>query len=332
MEADGDLDPLTRLAIKYGTDKWGLHFYTPIYHRFFHPFRNRPIRLLEIGVGGYSLKFAGGGSLAMWADYFARGEITGIDILDKRLNLGPRVKVFQGSQEDPVFLKKVCDDRGPFDIIVDDGSHIPQQVVTSFNALFPSLVTGGLYAIEDIQTTFWPDFGGSIQNGGETLNLARTVMECLNRAELILVDRSHSLPPFAREIKSFHAFHNLFVIEKGDNSEPSIGDYDLENRHAVNAIRNLEEELEREPTAEGLANLAQVYLSGGNLEKARKAVERAITLSPANAIALTLAYAIARQARDWQATVDYLNRILQIEPDNRTIRRELEQIRAEQEK
>src|ERR1700689_4816510 len=119
VEIDHELDPLTRLAIKNGTDKWGPHFYTPLYHQLFCPLRDRPIRLLEIGVGGYDLKTVGGASLAMWADYFPAGQISGIDIAEKHLALDPRIKLFRGSQDDPIFLKTVCDERGPFDIIID---------------------------------------------------------------------------------------------------------------------------------------------------------------------------------------------------------------------
>src|SRR5580704_7291010 len=105
-----ELDPLTRLALKHGTDKWGLHFYTRLYHRLFSGLRDKPIRLLEIGVGGYALETSGGCSLAMWADYFPSGQITGIDIVAKRLALDSRIKLFQGSQDDPYFLKTVCNE------------------------------------------------------------------------------------------------------------------------------------------------------------------------------------------------------------------------------
>ena len=39
MNADDHIDPLTRLAIRHGTDKWGPHFYTPIYHELLAPLR-----------------------------------------------------------------------------------------------------------------------------------------------------------------------------------------------------------------------------------------------------------------------------------------------------
>ena len=95
-QGEDPVDPLTRLAIKHGTDKWGAHFYPPLYHSLFLPLRNRAIRLLEIGVGGSEFQTIGGASLAMWAEYFPYGLFTGIDIAEKRLTLDPRIKLFRG--------------------------------------------------------------------------------------------------------------------------------------------------------------------------------------------------------------------------------------------
>jgi hypothetical protein len=326
---DEAIDPLTRLAIRHGTDKWGPHFYTPVYHELFSRLRDRPVRVLEIGVGGYGLNTMGGASLAMWADYFQSGQVTGIDIGEKRLALNPRVKVFQGSQDDPTFLKKVCDERGPFDIIIDDGSHIPKQVVASFQLLFPSLVDGGTYVIEDMQTAFWPRFGGSILHGGDTVKLARTLIECLNRAEISVIDQARSFPPFAKQIKVFRAFHNLFVIEKGDNGEPSNFAYDLNNPFAIHAVKIIEQELERAPTAEGMANLVDVYLRAGNLAKATAVLERALAQWPANVSVLMAAYSLAMRRNDTSAKIDCIERLLEIEPDNAALRKTIEDARAE---
>lgn len=46
--SNGDM---TSLAKVYQTDKWGYHFYTPVYEQWFSSLRHKPIRLLEIGVG-----------------------------------------------------------------------------------------------------------------------------------------------------------------------------------------------------------------------------------------------------------------------------------------
>jgi hypothetical protein len=67
---------------------------------------------------------------------------------------------------DESFLGKVLEETGPLDIIIDDGSHINRDVLTSFHYLFPGLRTGGFYVIEDLQTAYWPGYGGSSDDLG----------------------------------------------------------------------------------------------------------------------------------------------------------------------
>src|SRR6187401_1048489 len=99
---------LTSLAKIYKTDKVGTHhFYTPIYEHWFRSLRYKPVRLLEIGVGGYDKLNRGGNSLRMWKSYFPQGLITGIDIYDKSLLALPRIKIYQGDQSDSAFLQRV---------------------------------------------------------------------------------------------------------------------------------------------------------------------------------------------------------------------------------
>ncbi|MEJ6502434.1 MAG: tetratricopeptide repeat protein [Rhodobacterales bacterium] len=156
-------DPLTKLAISYGTDKFGYHDYTPNYYKLFKHLRQKPVRLLEIGVGGYQDADRGGESLEVWRDFFPKGKIIGIDIQTKEMDLGERVQILKGSQVDPEFLEQLVAEHGPFDIIIDDGSHQNLHVVTSFELLYPTLAPGGIYVAEDVQTSFFPRFGGSIE-------------------------------------------------------------------------------------------------------------------------------------------------------------------------
>ena len=156
------LDPLSRMAVLNGTDKFGYHCYTPNYHKLFHRWRDRELKILEIGVGGYQDEDRGGQSLATWRDYFPKAQVTGIDIQKKVLDFGPRVAIRQGSQVDADFLAAVVAERGPFDLIVDDGSHRNEHVVETFRLLFPTLKPGGIYVVEDVQTSFMPRFGGSL--------------------------------------------------------------------------------------------------------------------------------------------------------------------------
>jgi hypothetical protein len=131
--------------------KW--HHYFDIYTKHFEAYRHRPIRMLEIGVFR-------GGSLRMWKEYFHPDSIiVGIDI-DKSCKdheiADKKVYVRIGSQADPEFLAEVNEEFGPFDIILDDGSHKTHHQNISFGALFrPALVDGGCYMVEDVHTNYW---------------------------------------------------------------------------------------------------------------------------------------------------------------------------------
>ncbi|WP_420859278.1 tetratricopeptide repeat protein [Marivivens marinus] len=200
------IDPLSKLAIRHGTDKFGYHDYTPNYHKLFQHLRDQPIKLLEIGVGGYQDADRGGQSLATWRDYFPNAEITGIDIQKKTLDLGDRVKIFQGSQVDPEFLKQVVAERGPFDIIIDDGSHQNAHVVESFGYLWPDLVPGGIYVAEDVQTAFMPRFGGSL-----TLEHPNSVGYF---ADVFLRMGHAAGDPLVGDVGGVERFHNIIALHK----------------------------------------------------------------------------------------------------------------------
>lgn len=131
--------------------KW--HHYFDIYSRHFEQYRDRPIRMLEIGVFR-------GGSLRMWKQYFHPDSvIVGIDIdssCQAHEIADKNVFVRIGSQADPNFLAEVNGEFGPFDIILDDGSHKTHHQIISFGALFrPALKDGGCYMVEDMHTNYW---------------------------------------------------------------------------------------------------------------------------------------------------------------------------------
>lgn len=155
---------LNRLALIFGTDKWGTHWYTQHYDRYFKPLRSRRLNLLEIGVGGYDEPSQGGHGLRMWKAYFRKGRIVGIDIEDKTAWRERRIDIRQCDQTDGETLKKLSEEYGGFDIVIDDGSHINWHVIATFEVLFPLLRPNGIYAVEDTQTACWPTWGGGVQN------------------------------------------------------------------------------------------------------------------------------------------------------------------------
>lgn len=213
---------LNKLGYIYGTDKIGEHFYTPHYKTHFRKFKYKKINLLEIGVGGYENPLKGGQSLRMWKRYFPFGKIHVIDIHDKSPLQENRIKIFKGSQVDKDFLDNVMATIGEIDIIIDDGSHLNEHVVETFTLLFPKLKDGGIYVVEDTQTSYWEEFGGDsndLKNSKTMLNFFKSLTDSLNNQEFVIPNYQQSY--YDRKIVSMHFYHNMVFIHKGNNDEKS---------------------------------------------------------------------------------------------------------------
>jgi len=164
--------PLDEISRGYGTDKSSLfHNYTKLYSLYFDEIRQESLKILEIGIDkGFSLK--------TWKEYFAKSEITGIDILDLKHFEEERVHVVQADQKDVEALKKVNEQYGPFDIIIDDGSHHNEDMKASFECLFPLLKAGGIYVVEDLHACYW----GETHNTGKPvfMDLLKKLLDDVN--------------------------------------------------------------------------------------------------------------------------------------------------------
>jgi len=135
---------LTRLFRLFKCDKQqdGWHHYGPTYDALFRPWKYRRVRLLEIGIGGGHAT-PGGKSLLAWQAYFPRGHIIGADIEDKTALAGSRREIVMLDQSSPEQLAALARDKGPFDLIVDDGSHFSAHQIVTFLQLFGALNDGG---------------------------------------------------------------------------------------------------------------------------------------------------------------------------------------------
>ena len=99
----------------------------------------------------------------------------------------PRIRIHRGSQVDLPFLDSVLAEHGAPELIIDDGSHINEHIITTLKHLFPRLKEGGYYVIEDTQTSYWPEFGGDSQdlhNAPTAMNHFKALVDGLNHAEL----------------------------------------------------------------------------------------------------------------------------------------------------
>lgn len=128
----------------YGTDKNTSHSYGELYDTLFATYRDTATRMLEIGVFS-------GASAQVWTEYFPHVHVDGIDITLSKVRFGkenPRITFYEmdGTTEETrdAFAGKI------YDIIIDDGSHLPHHQIESFRLFASLLAPGGVYVIEDI--------------------------------------------------------------------------------------------------------------------------------------------------------------------------------------
>ncbi|WP_424812648.1 class I SAM-dependent methyltransferase [Roseococcus sp. YIM B11640] len=142
------METLDEIGLRCGTDKASnRHGYLNFYDMMLRDLREKPVKLLEIGI--YK-----GASLQMWSDYFANGTITGADVRAGIETLETdRIKPVHADQNNIIQLTELCMTRGPFDVIVDDGSHRWDHQMTSLVTLLPFVKPGGYYILEDLHTS-----------------------------------------------------------------------------------------------------------------------------------------------------------------------------------
>lgn len=129
--------------------KWAHYF--DIYEQNFGHFcrGNASLSMAEIGIQS-------GGSLLMWRHAFGKKlqVLVGMDTNPNTKSwekLGENIKVEVGSQADPIFLQGVREKYPQgFDILIDDGSHIPNHQFITFSQMWQCIRPGGVYLIEDL--------------------------------------------------------------------------------------------------------------------------------------------------------------------------------------
>lgn len=179
------------------TDKYWVHGYTKLYDRQFAHLRNKKIKLLELGIFR-------GASLRLWHDAFPKGRIYGVDknshgwekFVTRRQK---RIKTFTGRQEDATFLRETVGAEGPFDIIIDDAGHRPDQQLAAFEALWPKVAPCGIYVIEDLHGNYW---GRKAPNGPLMIDRIKIAMD-----ELFKIND-------CMDYASVTAYYNIAFIEK----------------------------------------------------------------------------------------------------------------------
>jgi len=181
--------------------------YFVAYERHFGRFAGRPCTFLEIGAGN-------GGSSQMWKRWF--GPLARIVTID----INPICKQFEdeqvavriGDQSDGVFLQSLLDEFGPFDAVLDDGSHQMEHVTKSFNYLYDRISPNGVYIVESMHTAYWPEWGGGLRDGRSFIEHFKMLLDELNAYHI----KNNELPPttFTNTTFCMSAYDSILVFEK----------------------------------------------------------------------------------------------------------------------
>lgn len=192
--------------------KWA--HYLDVYERHLAQYRGRAITMLEIGVQS-------GGSLRMWRDYFGpAARVVGVDIDPRCARLeDPDTTVVIGDQEDPRFMASLAERFGPFDVVIDDGGHTMTQQARTLEVLWPAIRTGGVLIVEDLHTSYWPDFGGGVGQPDTFIERLKRMVDSMHAR--------HSREPdalsediFTSTVRGMHVYDSIVVLERDEVAPP----------------------------------------------------------------------------------------------------------------
>ena len=196
--------------------KWKHYF--PAYERHFARFVNTDLAFLEIGCGA-------GGSLQLWKRYFGpHARVVGIDIRPECAEFEEdQISVRIGDQSDQTFLANLVEELGPFDAVLDDGSHMMPHVRASFDFLYPTVPRNGVYFVEDLHTAYWSEYDGGLRRKTSFIEHCKDLIDELN------ADHARGkLEPTAFTVStlSMHFYDSIVVFEKGHTTRkwaPQVG-------------------------------------------------------------------------------------------------------------
>ncbi|RUV36828.1 glycosyltransferase [Mesorhizobium sp. M7A.F.Ca.MR.148.00.0.0] len=157
------------------SDKWSIYLST--YDHIFSEYRDRPVRILEIGVQN-------GGSLEIWQKYFPNAELVlGCDINSDCGNLvfdDKRIEISIGDANTDEVERDIVSRSKKFDIIIDDGSHLSSDIIRSFARYFPHLSEGGMYIAEDLHCSYWQEFEGGLYDPLSSMSFFKRLLDVVN--------------------------------------------------------------------------------------------------------------------------------------------------------
>jgi len=206
--------PICDLAEKYGSDKapWG-HNYTPVYWDLMCEKQYEEVNILEIGV-------LTGASIRMWLEFFPRSTVFALDVdevaLERLRGTSHRIIPMLGSQTD--FLVWNSFPRVSYDFIIDDGSHIPNDQMRTFEENFHRVKSGGFWIIEDTHCMFHDKFNPTKSFELYTWFSQLILLQQMRGAEGGNFDRALNsgilIGSLTRMIRSIRSYKSLMIFER----------------------------------------------------------------------------------------------------------------------
>lgn len=210
------------------TDKISKHKYDKYYFENFKHLYDKKVRILEIGVQNCE-------SLVLWEELFINAEYIGGISYGKNNDLKHKDKLnktnlIYGDQSDKLFMDNLIEkfQHDKFDIIIDDGSHVPCHQFFTFESIFEKLLKeNGIYIIEDVETSYWnkinplPTIYGmysiensGIYNKGSLIEKFKSIPDVINRHFFNKNDYSIMEKNVDHHIKSITFSRNCIIISK----------------------------------------------------------------------------------------------------------------------
>jgi hypothetical protein len=196
----------------------------------FAEFRDKRIALLEIGIQN-------GGSLEIYSEYFTNPEIIvgcDIDPSCRLLQYAPGIKVVIGDCAADETRSKITAISSSFDLIIDDGSHISDDVIVAFLKYFPFVKPGGVYVIEDLHTSYWQRWQGGLFHSKSSIAFLKLLVDALHAehwgvretiSDLMTVEFSEYRSLFSeytfKGIKSINFANSMCVIRRTEHGAPN---------------------------------------------------------------------------------------------------------------
>lgn len=199
---------LDNIFIANGTDKGSTgHSFSRWYEPLFEPLRDRPITICEAGV-----QF--GCSIRAWLSYFPLAAVYGVCGKSEHGITDPRFHFQVGNQEDKGMWERWKQENPKLNICIDDCAHQAAASKVMLEALWPHLLSGGIYIIEDV-CCFWDnDFASSV-NGPDWL---RDLIGAVNWRGKQYGGKPHPtqfvLNDFEATVDSIHFSKHLVIITK----------------------------------------------------------------------------------------------------------------------